>query len=706
MHPNTKIKLYILVALLFVFGGLSSYTLSETGLLEGSFDSSFSSSIDTAEEGAAAIDLYYTDVTHYESIAIAAATDARLAYEEGDSEALATAQAEAENAASAAENDGVLAAQVYERLNELYYDFDLEDVSMDTLCDIYVSRKTNTDVKLYIRKSTCESEMATAYETYKSGTGVYTSLVQPYINTIERATSYGNHSEVLLRTTCEAYVASYYAYYPDVASCEAAMKNQYLNKYLRGLPASGRGIAYYEAQEEDDALLSSLSSSGVVLDQIEVKVMNSRNYADSANSYVLSTTSPAACTSLALSPTRYEMTASATQAAFDITAMVTASNGGLESSGPATRTTLGDAEPWIGTLVFQSNKTGSFTASDGAGNPLKINMSEAGNSTVSFKNGSAGETLSVFIEGEETACQATLTITQAAPVETPTSTTTDTDGDGLTDEEELKTYGTNYKDSDSDNDGYSDGTEITQKTNPFDSKDYPGAMEDNETDTPTDTTVEPQYTPKTAGDLIRLEYNCEDPFIDTEEDLICRMYSAGIVKGRTDITFVPNGEMTRAEWAKVLALIFGHDESEAEGLTSQCSDVSETDWFYPYMVIAEEEDAYRARDKGGYCFPNENITRGDAILYAVRMAEQRSYDYDVEGIFTDVKNNDYFAYAIYIAYDTLVDTSEEDNIPIVGGYGDGTFRPYDSISRSEAMAIAYRVSLAWGIASEDYEMDR
>jgi len=66
-----------------------------------------------------------------------------------------------------------------------------------------------------------------------------------------------------------------------------------------------------------------------------------------------------------------------------------------------------------------------------------------------------------------------------------------------------------------------------------------------------------------------------------------------------------------------------------------------------------------------------------------------------------VDNGDYFAYALAIAHGTEVDTPEEDDVPIIEGYEDDTFRPNNYIARSEAMAVAMRVSLAWGIAAED-----
>ncbi|MFA6024521.1 MAG: S-layer homology domain-containing protein [Candidatus Gracilibacteria bacterium] len=211
-----------------------------------------------------------------------------------------------------------------------------------------------------------------------------------------------------------------------------------------------------------------------------------------------------------------------------------------------------------------------------------------------------------------------------------------------------------------------------------------------------------------SGEVIKnRNYRCTDPFTDTNgewfADLVCRLYQASIIQGRTSTTFVPADEITRAEWIKVMVLIFGHDVDDGWEDKTGFYDVSANDWFYPYLNIAEDEDVIRTRDNGYYFYPNEPITRADAILYAVRFADQSIYDYDVEDIFEDVDNEDYFAYALAIAYGTLVDTAQEDNVRVIEGYDDDSFKPYNDILRSEAMAIAYRVSLAWGIASEDWE---
>ena len=285
-------------------------------------------------------------------------------------------------------------------------------------------------------------------------------------------------------------------------------------------------------------------------------------------------------------------------------------------------------------------------------------------------------------------------------------TDTDTDDDDLSDYEEIVTFLTDPTDSDSDDGTVEDGDEVRAGTDPNDSSDDVAEEEVVEEEVVEEEIVEEEETPTTAGGIIAArEYTCSDPFSDTHgqwhEEIVCRAYAAEIVNGRTSSTFVPNDNMTRAEWIKVITLVFGLDPDDAEGKDTDFLDVSEGDWYYNYVVTAEMNDITRTRDTGYYFNPNESITRADALVFAIRAAGLSDYDYDVEATFSDVDNSDYFAYALAIANEATVTDYDDETTSIVEGYSDGTFRPYNNIARSEAMAIAIRVALAWGIASEE-----
>lgn len=418
--------------------------------------------------------------------------------------------------------------------------------------------------------------------------------------------------------------------------------------------------------------------------------------------------------------------------------------------------------PGAGVFTYTSSSSKPVTA-----NPLNIDLTSDKNITVSFSGGVAGDPINVSIDGSKkctakltitqaaavveevtdtdgdglsdkaeikkhgtdpalvdtdedgvsdgdevtagtdpTVNEATLSAAEAAALaaaEAAAALALDTDGDGLTDIEEVDTYDTDTNDSDTDNDTHSDGAEVAAGTDPLDANDYPGVVVEDPVDP-----IEPSdEVPTLTRDIILANYTCTDSFTDNDgewhEDIICRAQEAGWVKGYSTLIFGPDGNITRAEYVKVLTKIFGLDEQDGYSGNVGFTDVSPNDWHYPYINLAENEDWIRTRDSGYSFNPNTPVTRADAILWAIRAAGEGTFSYDVEASFSDVENDDYFAYALAIANSTLVDTADDTDQPIVEGYSNGTFGPYKNIARSEAMAIATRVAIAWGVASEGWD---
>lgn len=193
-------------------------------------------------------------------------------------------------------------------------------------------------------------------------------------------------------------------------------------------------------------------------------------------------------------------------------------------------------------------------------------------------------------------------------------------------------------------------------------------------------------------------YTCKDPFTDTNghwgEDIICRLYSAGIVIGRNPTSFVPDDNITRAEFLKMALLNAGFSVSGANGMSEDYPDVNPGDWFYPYVKIAESKGFLR--NQGGDFHPNDKIKRGDAIVLSVRIARQTLYGYVQSDIrFNDVVTSDYFAYAVIIGSNTQVDMPDGETKSVIEGYSDGSFGPNNYISRAEAAAMTIRAYLAW-----------
>lgn len=782
-QPKTRRTLYLLLALLIV-GGLS-YAFSQTQFLKGTVTGFEDISSMDVEEAASYAESYSEEAGENLADATTAASEAEAAFTSYDRDALETAQEDAQTAADSA--------------------------------DLWAER---------------------AQEAADQAESEYEALLSTMENTLESAC----RGETCGETTCTdsgaCSVVCTYDYDtddPEYGLCVDALDTQYEEEYYPdnkgGFPEDDQGYNYYVARQAYEDAATFVEAANTAAEAASDYAIDAQSYANLAASYSLLT-----CSGLTLSPDSYEMAAEDIEAAFDLTVTIatgeaeeTATNVAsplaknlmafvlteieeevkIEGVIEATRApeTYETQEAWGGTLEVKAAGYGEFTYGTSTDNPLEIDLTEAGDVTVSVAGAVEGDTIEVSIEDEETLCSTSLTITQAAEIPTIEDTErdleditvlNDEDGDGLTDDEEVETYGTDFRDEDSDDDGLTDYEEVithltdpnnsdsdsdgtsdydevaagtdplvdesaedttdtdgdgltdteestygtdasdadsdddglsdyeevmTYLTDPTDSDTDGGGVGDydevvagtdplDSTDDVSEETAEvTTEVPETTYDIIRSkEYVCTDPFEDTHgqwyEDLVCRAFQAELIIGRTDTTFVGGDNMTRAEWIKVMTLVFGFDVSDAAGLESNFDDVSSSsDWFFNYIVIAENEDVIRTRDSGTNFNPNEPITRADAILYAIRYAGLTDYDYDVEGTFSDVSNDDYYAYALAIAKETTVTLSDGEVYSVIEGYEDGTFRPYDNILRSEAMAIAIRVAVAWGVASEEVETE-
>lgn len=376
------------------------------------------------------------------------------------------------------------------------------------------------------------------------------------------------------------------------------------------------------------------------------------------------------CSSLAFSPSSKELDADV--ASQDITFSIVMSFDTQIATWQRTlfaMVSLASTDTWTGELELDSTNTGEFTeeSTGDTGNPLTVDIStdDGTNLTLDFTYTDAedGDTITASLSPTESSagstCTDTLEITQAAS--TATADDDDDDDDDST-------------------------TTVT--------------ADDDDDDDDTTTT----YT-TTLDTILRSEsYNCDDDFTDTSsietKDVICRMTQADVVEG-TDPPkyFSPNDYITNAEAIKIIVgLLLEKDEGDATGLTEDFVDVTSADWFEDWVKVAQDEDVARFRDFNGYLFPNQPCSRGQLAVYVARALGLTTYSYSVD--FTDVDHDDYYAYAIALLSDedNAVDVPYDDEselVPVIEGYSNNTFRPENSITRSEALAMIYRAYLSY-----------
>ena len=169
-------------------------------------------------------------------------------------------------------------------------------------------------------------------------------------------------------------------------------------------------------------------------------------------------------------------------------------------------------------------------------------------------------------------------------------------------------------------------------------------------------------------------------FTDTEncfaKDYIKTLADKKIINGYSDGTFKPNGNITRAEFAKMIQLLF---EISSDSKTYY-SDVSDGDWFKEYIDALSGAGIINGFE--GRFNPSENITRQDAAVICKRVSDYLKKPMSGEKTFAD--ESDISDYA-------------KESVSLLGAngilQGDGSgFKPLLPITRAEAAALLCRLS--------------
>lgn len=95
---------------------------------------------------------------------------------------------------------------------------------------------------------------------------------------------------------------------------------------------------------------------------------------------------------------------------------------------------------------------------------------------------------------------------------------------------------------------------------------------------------------------------------------IAAVANKGYMSGKEDGTFDPNGKLTRAQMAKILAIAF---ELHGSGKNATFKDVPKNHWAYPYIEALAYNDVTTGY-KDGTFKPNQNITRAHFVLFVYR----------------------------------------------------------------------------------------
>lgn len=161
-----------------------------------------------------------------------------------------------------------------------------------------------------------------------------------------------------------------------------------------------------------------------------------------------------------------------------------------------------------------------------------------------------------------------------------------------------------------------------------------------------------------------------------------KLYEHGTVNGYGD-EFRPEASVTRAEFVKMLAAAF---EIES-GTESYFDDVSQNDWFFPYVTGCARDGLVKGVGAG--FFPNQNITRQDSAVIIHRFA----INFEIELNEDETEFLDSSDIADY-ADDAVSQLAASD---IVSGMGDGSFAPLRNLTRAEAAALIEKILTKGGL---------
>lgn len=150
----------------------------------------------------------------------------------------------------------------------------------------------------------------------------------------------------------------------------------------------------------------------------------------------------------------------------------------------------------------------------------------------------------------------------------------------------------------------------------------------------------------------------------------------GVVAGFPDGSFLPDENVTREQFIKMLVEAFNlYDEN------AQCnfSDVDSSSWYHRY--VASAYSAGITKGQGDVFGTGSSITRQDAAVMIQRiLVPEMPADYAVKSAFKD--DGDISSYARNSVY-KLVD------MKIINGVGDNSFAPKANLTRAQAAKIIY-----------------
>ncbi|MBQ7975266.1 MAG: S-layer homology domain-containing protein [Clostridia bacterium] len=164
------------------------------------------------------------------------------------------------------------------------------------------------------------------------------------------------------------------------------------------------------------------------------------------------------------------------------------------------------------------------------------------------------------------------------------------------------------------------------------------------------------------------------------EESILRLAKEGIVSGTGNNMFSPDSLVTREQFVKMILLALDFPVS---GENASFSDVSPSDWYYSYVLAANDLGIVKGKDDGSFG-TGEYVTREDMVTIALRAVNKAQLVLPQSVIIDYTDEADISDYAEESAK-TL------GNAGIITGMPDGSFMPKEFSTRAQAAVVLDRL---------------
>ncbi|MFC9708422.1 fibronectin type III domain-containing protein [Paenibacillus sp. NPDC056933] len=178
------------------------------------------------------------------------------------------------------------------------------------------------------------------------------------------------------------------------------------------------------------------------------------------------------------------------------------------------------------------------------------------------------------------------------------------------------------------------------------------------------------------------------------KDQIIWLAEQNIIQGVSETRFEPRRPITRAEFTALIVRLMGVDTSV--GYQHSFQDVNNQDWYAPEIEAAVRREMVHGMGNGKFA-PNALVTREQASKIIANVIRKiKPEPATLRRVFTDQMDVSDWA---------KEEVEELAGMYMLTGYEDGSFRPMQHLSRSEAAALIFRLNKLIRIIEENQTME-